>query len=118
MDPAEEPGRGRMIRFTNTLGGAKAVFEPLSPPRVTIYVCGPTVYDIAHVGHARSEVVYDVLRRYLTWRGYDVFFVRNFTDVDDKIIARAGELGVDAMVIADRYTRMYEDSMRALGVMP
>ncbi len=107
-----------MIRFTNTLGGEKVLFEPIDPPRVGIYVCGPTVYDIAHVGHARSEVVYDVLRRYLTWRGYDVFFVRNFTDVDDKIIARANELGLDAMVIADRYTRAYEDSMRALGVLP
>ena len=107
-----------MIRFTNTLGGEKVAFEPLDPPRVGIYVCGPTVYDIAHVGHARSEVVYDVLRRYLTWRGYDVFFVRNITDIDDKIIARANELGVDALVVADGYARAYEHSIRALGVMP
>ena len=115
MDPEKEPA---VIRFTNTLGGEKVAFEPLDPPRVGIYTCGPTVYDIAHVGHARNEMVYDILRRYLSWRGYDVFFVRNITDVDDKIIARSNELGVDAAVIADRYTRAYEDSMRALGVMP
>jgi cysteinyl-tRNA synthetase len=107
-----------VIRFTNTLGGEKVAFEPLNPPRVNIYVCGPTVYDIAHVGHARNEVTYDVLRRYLVWRGFDVFFVRNITDVDDKIIARGNELGVDPAVVAERYAREYEDSMRALGVMP
>ena len=107
-----------MIRLTNTLGGEKTAFEPLDPPRVTIYVCGPTVYDVAHVGHARNEVTYDVLRRYLSWRGYDVFFVRNITDVDDKIIARANELGVDTAVVAERYTRAYDDSMRRLGILP
>ena len=106
------------ITFTNTLGGAKQPFEPLDPPKVRIYVCGPTVYDVPHVGHARAAVVFDVLRRHLQWRGYDVFFVRNITDVDDKIINRANELGVDAMVVAERYTRSYQDAMRRLNVLP
>ena len=107
-----------MIRFTNSLGGRKEPFEPLDPPRVSIYVCGPTVYDVPHVGHARAAIVFDVLRRYLTWRGYDVCFVRNITDIDDKIIARAQELGVDTAILADRYTRAYEDAMHALNVLP
>jgi cysteinyl-tRNA synthetase len=106
------------IRFTDTLGGSKEPFEPLAPPRVGIYVCGPTVYDVPHVGHARAAVVFDVLRRHLSWRGYDVLFVRNVTDVDDKIIARASDDGVDPAIIAERYTRIYDDCMRALGVLP
>jgi cysteinyl-tRNA synthetase len=106
------------IRLTNTLGGRKEDFEPLHPPRVTVYLCGPTVYDIPHVGHARSAVVFDVLRRHLTWRGYEVFFVRNVTDIDDRIIKRANELGVDTAVVAESYTRAYDDAMRAVGVLP
>ncbi len=106
------------IAFTNTLGGAKQAFEPLDPPKVRIYVCGPTVYDVPHVGHARSAVEFDVLRRHLLWRGYDVFFVRNITDVDDKIINRANELGIDSAVIAERYARVYQDAMQRLNVLP
>ena len=106
------------IRFTNTLGGAKVDFAPIAPPKVGIYVCGPTVYDETHVGHARPAIVFDVLRRHLTWRGYDVVFVRNVTDVDDKIINKANELGVDPAVVAERFTRRYDDAMRALGVLP
>jgi cysteinyl-tRNA synthetase len=106
------------IRFTNTLGGAKEAFEPLDPGRVTIYVCGPTVYGATHVGHARSAVAFDILRRHLLWRGYEVLFVRNITDIDDKIIASANELGVDTAVVAEKYTREYEDAMRALNVLP
>src|ERR1700752_5055796 len=102
------------IRFTNTLGGKKEDFEPLRPPRVGVYVCGPTVYGPTHVGHARSACAYDVLRRHLQWRGFDVLFVRNITDIDDKIIATANERGVDAALVAERYTREYEDAMRAL----
>ncbi len=106
------------IRFTNTLGGAKADFVPIAPPKVGIYVCGPTVYDETHVGHARPAIVFDVLRRHLTWRGYDVLFVRNITDVDDKIINKSNELGVDSAVVAERFARRYDDAMRALGVLP
>ena len=105
------------ISFTNTLGGDKQAFEALDPPHVRIYVCGPTVYDVPHVGHARAAVVFDVLRRHLQWRGYDVFFVRNLTDVDDKIIKRANEDGIDAMVVAERYARIYQDAMRRLNVL-
>ncbi len=106
------------LRFTNTLGGAKESFEPIDPPRVGVYVCGPTVYDVPHVGHARAAVVFDVLRRHLTWRGFDVLFVRNVTDVDDKIINRANDDGIDPAIVAERYTRVYDDAMRALGVLP
>src|ERR687895_2845889 len=95
-------------RFPNTLGGAKEHFEPLEPGKARVYVCGPTVYDVPHVGHARAAVVFDVLRRHLTWRGYDVLFVRNITDVDDKIINKANELDVDSSLIAERYARAYE----------
>ncbi|HVL80194.1 MAG TPA: cysteine--tRNA ligase [Actinomycetota bacterium] len=105
------------MRLTNTLDGTTSLFEPASPPRVGIYVCGPTVYDVPHVGHARAAVVFDVLRRHLTWRGYDVLFVRNITDVEDKIINRANSDGVHPAVIAERYTRVYDDAMRALGVL-
>ncbi len=106
------------IRLTNTLTGQKEVFEPLDPPRVSVYACGPTVYDVPHVGHARMELVFDVLRRHLTWRGYDVLVVRNVTDVDDKIIDRARVEGVDPMQIAETYTRAYDQAMSALGVLP
>src|SRR5438477_445536 len=100
------------------LGGAKESFEPIAPPRVTIYVCGPTVYDVPHAGHARMAIVFDVLRRHLMWRGFDVFFVRNVTDVDDKIIAKAKELGVDPAVVAERFTQDYDDVMRRANVLP
>jgi cysteinyl-tRNA synthetase len=106
------------LRITNTLGGSEEIFEPLQPERVGIYVCGPTVYDVPHVGHARAAVVFDIFRRHLMWRGHDVFFVRNITDVDDKIINQANELGVDSAVVAERFTRVYDDAMRALNVLP
>ncbi len=106
------------IRFTNTLGGTKETFEPLQPPKVGIYVCGPTVYDETHMGHARPAIVFDILRRHLTWRGYEVTFVRNLTDVDDKIINKSNELGVDSAIVAERFGRRYEDAMRALNVLP
>ncbi|MBF0477797.1 MAG: cysteine--tRNA ligase, partial [Deltaproteobacteria bacterium] len=77
------------IRIYNTLTGKKEDFVPLQPGRVGIYVCGVTVYDLCHIGHARSAVVFDVIVGYFRWRGFKVNFVRNFTDVDDKIINRA-----------------------------
>jgi cysteinyl-tRNA synthetase len=106
------------IRFKNTLGGGEEDFEPLEPGKVRMYVCGPTVYDVPHVGHARAGVVFDVLRRHLMWRGYEVFFVRNITDVDDKLIAKANELSSSVAVVAERYARVYEDAMRDLRVLP
>ncbi|MEX2393236.1 MAG: cysteine--tRNA ligase, partial [Actinomycetota bacterium] len=107
-----------MIRFTNTLGGTKVDFEPLQPGRATIYVCGPTVYDVTHVGHARPAITFDILRRHLTWRGFDVLFVRNITDVDDKIINRANESGTSWAQVAETYTRTYDDAMDRLRVLP
>ncbi|MEX0874736.1 MAG: cysteine--tRNA ligase [Actinomycetota bacterium] len=106
------------LRFTNTLGGGKQDFEPLEPGVAKIYVCGPTVYDVPHVGHARMAVVFDVLRRHLMWRGFEVLFVSNITDVDDRLITKANELGTSTAIVAERYTRVYEDVMRALGVLP
>ena len=91
------------LRVYNTLGRKKERFEPLEPGKVRMYVCGPTVYDSCHIGHARSVIVFDVIARYLRMKGYDVTYVRNFTDVDDKIIDKAHQLNVDPQSVADRY---------------
>jgi cysteinyl-tRNA synthetase len=91
-------------------------FEPANPPRVTMYVCGPTVYGLVHVGNARTFLWFDLIRRYLTYRGFEVSFVMNYTDVDDKIIERAREEDVDEETLAQRYAEAFEADMRALGV--
>jgi cysteinyl-tRNA synthetase len=104
------------IRIYNTLTKKKETFEPIQAGKVLMYVCGPTVYDSCHIGHARSAVVFDVISRYFKETGYEVTYVRNFTDVDDKIIRRAQELGTDSTTIAEKYiTEFYED-MDALHV--
>jgi cysteinyl-tRNA synthetase len=105
------------IRVYNTLSRAKEAFEPLVPGKVRMYVCGPTVYDACHIGHARSIVVFDVIFRYLMLRGYEVTYARNFTDVDDKIINRANELGVSAAELAERYIGEFHADMDALNVL-
>ena len=105
-----------MIKVYNTLGGGKVSLEPLADKKIGMYVCGPTVYDAAHLGHARAAVVFDVVSRYLRARGYQVKFVRNYTDVDDKIIARANERGVAPHEISERYIKEFEADMAALGV--
>jgi len=87
----------------NTLTGRKERFEPIDPPRVKMYVCGVTVYDLTHIGHARSLLVFDVLFRYLGFLGYEVTYVRNFTDIDDKIIQKAQSEGISYREIAQRY---------------
>jgi cysteinyl-tRNA synthetase len=104
------------IRIYNTLTRLKEAFEPVVPGQVRIYVCGPTVYDSCHVGHARSVVVFDVVVRYLRAKNYEVTYVRNFTDVDDKIIKRAGEVGVDALQLAEKYIAEFHRDMDALNV--
>ncbi|MDW7710157.1 MAG: cysteine--tRNA ligase [Deferrisomatales bacterium] len=105
------------MKIFNTLAGSKEAFTPLKQGRVGMYVCGVTVYDRCHVGHARSAVVFDVVYRYLRHSGYDVTYVRNFTDIDDKIIRRANEEGVSAREIAERYIAAFYEDMDALGVL-
>ncbi|NUQ38648.1 MAG: cysteine--tRNA ligase [Caldilineales bacterium] len=106
------------LRVYNTLSRQKEPFETLTPGVVRMYVCGPTVYDDAHIGHGMSTLVFDVIRRYLEFKGYEVRHVMNFTDVDDKIIQRARALGRDAFAIADGYVEQYQRHMIELGVLP
>ncbi|MEE9614624.1 MAG: cysteine--tRNA ligase [Thermodesulfobacteriota bacterium] len=104
------------IKLYNTLTGKKEVFEPLNEGEVRMYVCGPTVYDLSHIGHARSAVAFDAIYRYLQYRGYKVTYTRNYTDVDDKIIKRAADEGVESMEIAERYIKSFDRDMEGLGV--
>ena len=106
------------FRVYNTLTQKKEEFQPLTQGKVGIYVCGPTVYDSAHLGHARAAVVFDVIVRYLRHRGLKVTYVRNITDVDDKIIKRAQEEGTGSRDISQKYAQEYEEDMAALGVRP
>ncbi|MGQ9669751.1 MAG: cysteine--tRNA ligase [Desulfosoma sp.] len=101
----------------NTLTKKKEPFVPLETGVVKLYVCGVTVYDLCHIGHARSAIVFDVIYRYLKHRGYRVTYVRNFTDIDDKIIKRAQEEGTDYRTIADRYIAAFYEDMDALDVL-
>ncbi|HTN53908.1 MAG TPA: cysteine--tRNA ligase [Anaeromyxobacter sp.] len=103
------------IQVHDTLTGRKRELVPVEPGKIRFYACGPTVYDLSHIGHARSYVVWDVVVRHLRARGYQVRYVRNFTDVDDKIIKRAAERGEDPVQLADRFARAYDEDMDALG---
>jgi len=105
-----------MIKLYNTLSGKKEEFVPLRSGRVGFYACGITVYDFSHLGHARGAVVFDVIRRYFIRKGFDVKYVRNFTDVDDKIINRAKETGSTAEEVARTFIQAYHDDMKRLGV--
>src|SRR3990172_4430574 len=104
------------IRVYNTLTGKKEDFVPLHDKRVRIYACGVTVYDLCHIGHARSVVVFDSIYRYLRYRGYEVMFVRNFTDIDDKIIKKANEEGIDWKAVAEKYIKEFYVDMGRLGL--
>ena len=104
------------LRVYNSLGKKKEHFEPLVPGKVRMYVCGPTVYDSCHIGHARSVIVFDVIVRYLKAKGFDVTYVRNFTDVDDKIIDKANQLGIDSQEVAERFIKEFNEDMDALNV--
>lgn len=106
------------MRVFNTVTRKKEDFVPVNGNKVGIYACGPTVYDYFHIGNARIFIVFDVIRRYLQWRGYDVTFVQNFTDIDDKMIKRAAELGITVEELADRYIQAYFEDVQALGVRP
>jgi cysteinyl-tRNA synthetase len=101
----------------NTLTRRKEPLEPLRPGEVRLYVCGPTVYSWVHIGNARTFTVFDVVVRYLRHRGYRVTYVRNYTDVDDKIINAARETGEDPAALAERFIQAFEDDARALGLL-
>ncbi|MBM7694337.1 cysteinyl-tRNA synthetase [Peribacillus deserti] len=103
------------IQIYNTLSRQKEEFIPLEEGKVKMYVCGPTVYNYIHIGNARPAIVFDAVRRYLEYRGYEVNFVSNFTDVDDKLIKAANELGEEVPVIADRFIEAYFEDVEALG---
>jgi cysteinyl-tRNA synthetase len=118
-----------MLKLYNTLTRNKEVFRTLEPGKVSMYVCGPTVYDVPHIGHARSAYVFDVARKYLRYKGYDVIFVRNVTDIDDKIINRAAEnlrdsgeepsdeaLSGASKAVAEKYLEIYHCQLDALGI--
>ncbi len=105
-----------MIRIHDTLSRSKVELVPREPGKLSIYVCGPTVYEVPHVGHGRAAVVFDVIRRYLEWRGIDVTFVSNVTDVEDKIIARAADEGRTEQEIAQRYEAAYWEQLERVGV--
>lgn len=106
------------MKIYNTLTRNKDEFIPLEPGKVKMYVCGPTVYNLIHIGNARPMIVFDTVRRYFEYKGYEVNFVSNFTDVDDKIIKKAIEEGVDSEVISKRYIDECKKDMAALNVMP
>lgn len=106
------------LTIYNTLTRSKEPFETIEAGKVRMYVCGPTVYDKAHVGHAMSSIVFDVIKRYLEYRGYEVKHVMNYTDVDDKVILRARELGVDALELANRYIEEYDRHLKDLNIKP
>jgi cysteinyl-tRNA synthetase len=105
------------IRLYNTATRTKEEFHPLEPGKVRMYVCGVTVYDLCHIGHARSSIVFDVMVRYLRSRGFEVNYVRNFTDIDDKIIERARALGKDTATLAQEQIDAFYEDMGRLGVM-
>ena len=107
-----------MIRLYNTLTRQKEEFETIEPNLVKLYVCGVTVYNDAHVGHAMSALVFDIIRRYLEYRGYDVKHVMNYTDVDDKIINRANALGEDPLKLSQRYIEAYAGELANLNILP
>ena len=104
------------IKIFNTMSGKKEDFVPLVPGKVKMYVCGPTVYDLSHIGHARSAVAFDAVYRHLKYRGFDVAFVKNYTDIDDKIINRANQEGVDPFTLAERYASEFDRHLLELNI--
>jgi len=107
-----------MLKIYNTLTGRKEPFIPMEENSVKMYVCGMTTYSDAHIGHARTYVAFDIIRRYLEYKGYDVFYVQNITDIDDKIIKAANEAGIDALEYSAYYAKRCLEDMEKLGVKP
>jgi cysteinyl-tRNA synthetase len=106
------------LKLTNTLSRRVEEFRPLEPGKVSIYCCGVTVYDLCHLGHARSYIAWDVLRRYLIWSGYAVTFVQNYTDIDDKILKRAAEEGSSMEAVSERNIEAFVADMARLNILP
>src|SRR3954469_8022829 len=106
-----------MLQIYNSFTQQKEVFQPIEANKVKIYVCGPTVYDFCHIGNARTYAGFDVIIRYLRWRGFDVTYVRNITDIDDKIIKRANENKESFQAVVDRFTQAMHDDFSALGLL-
>ena len=106
------------MKIYNTLTRKKEEFVPITPGKVGIYVCGPTVYNFIHIGNARPMIVFDTLRRYFEYKGYEVNYVSNFTDVDDKIIKKANEEGVSCKEISERYIAECKKDMEGMNVKP
>jgi cysteinyl-tRNA synthetase len=104
------------LQIYNTMTRSKELFEPLEPGKVKMYVCGPTVYDYIHIGNARPIIVFDVVRNYLQYSGYDVNYVSNFTDVDDKLIRKAEQLGTTVPEVAERFIAAYYEDLEGLGI--
>ena len=107
-----------MLRIYNSLARQKEEFRPIEPGKVRMYVCGMTVYDYCHVGHARVMVVFDIVLRWLRTKGYEVTYVRNITDIDDKIIHRAQENGEDFRTLTNRFIEAMHQDLGALGTLP
>ncbi|MRS05952.1 cysteine--tRNA ligase, partial [bacterium] len=106
------------IKIYSTLSRKKEDFETIEPGKVRMYVCGVTVYNKAHIGHAMFALVFDVIRRYLEYRGYQVKHVMNFTDVDDKIIARANQMNMDPFALAEGYINEFRQNLKDLNILP
>lgn len=106
-----------MLKIYNSMTQTKETFQPLQPNKVNIYVCGPTVYDFCHIGNGRTYAAFDLIIRYLRWRGYDVTYVRNVTDIDDKIIKRANENNESFSAVVERFTQAMHDDFTQLGLL-
>ena len=104
------------MKIQSTMTGNKENFQPIHNNRINLFVCGPTVYDDSHIGHARTYIAFDVVARYLKFKGYSVFYLQNITDVDDKIIKRAIERGESPRSLARKFEERYLEDMRRLGV--
>src|SRR5665647_3177889 len=119
MDSLNTNG-GKNLRMTlkiyNTLTRQKDTFQSIEPGKVKMYVCGPTVYDYIHIGNARPSIFFDVARRYLTFLGYEVTYVVNITDVDDKMIRKAEQLGTDVSTVAEQFITAFLEDSKGLGI--
>jgi len=105
-----------MIKLYNTMTRRKEIFEAIEGNKIKLFVCGPTVYDYSHIGHARTYISFDVIVRYLKYKGFSVFYMQNITDLDDKILKRAEELETSPLDLARRYEEKYLHDMEILGV--